>query len=277
MKQRKNNRRWFRNLFGQGGYVREEKAEVFVPHRFEPQVRYQAGIPHILITQRAYSAMWHIVDLSREEVSWLGTVKDVSGAGSTLFRIEEIFIFKQEVSAVTTAMNPEGLAALAGKILDTRADGVDVINALRFWGHSHVHMDTSPSGQDDHQMDIFASSDHPYFIRGILNKRGRAQFTVYFYETGIVVYDVPWSVESSIDAEQREGISAELREKVRPVRAMHVSHAGVARLGLHEFHGPQPGPHEVSDDATHTAGDPEPDLEHGPETKKGGQHDPNAS
>jgi hypothetical protein len=58
---------------------------------------------------------------------------------------------------------------------------------------SHVRMGTSPSGQDDTQMEDF-SKDVDWFIRGIFNKDGRAEFSIWFYKQGIAYNDVQWCI-----------------------------------------------------------------------------------
>ena len=91
---------------------------------------------------------------------------------------------------------------------------MDVINRLCFWGHSHVRMGTSPSGQDEAQMKIFAESGQPFFIRGILNKERRMEFTVFCYESGIKIVDAEWSIYEPVDESMRSEIEAELLAKV---------------------------------------------------------------
>ena len=53
-------------------------------------------------------------------------------------------------------------------------------------GHSHVNMSTSPSGQDDKQMEVFADSNDDFFIRIITNKQGNLRLDIYDFESGII-------------------------------------------------------------------------------------------
>lgn len=185
-------------------------AQPFIQHAFQKTVALLSGLPRVLITRAAYQKMLAIVDIADKEVGWLGTTRKV---GSD-FLIEEIFLFKQEVSSVTTEISPEGLAEVAQELLTTRPDGMEVCNNLRFWGHSHVRMGTSPSGQDESQMATFRESGHPWFIRGIFNKEGRAEFTIFLYDAGVKVVDAEWAISEPVDDSVRAEIEAEFSAKV---------------------------------------------------------------
>lgn len=190
-------------------YNRYTKAENFSPHSFETKIEMMSDVPKILISKVAYAKMWHYVDIAGEEVGWLGTVEKIPGA----LLIKDVFLLKQKVSSAQTTITEEGLTEFGEEILQL-PDGVDIYNNIRFWGHSHVNMGTSPSGQDESQMEIFKGSEHPYFIRGILNKRGRMEFTIFFYENGIKIEDAEWAIYEPVDASIRENIEAEFKEKV---------------------------------------------------------------
>ncbi len=187
-------------------------ALMFRPHYFDNKVEVIRQQPRaVFVTRQAYSDMWHFVDIADMEVGWLGTVR-VLPSGSLL--IEEVFLLKQEVSAAQTEISEEGIALLANDLIQSREDGVDVANRIRFWGHSHVNMGTSPSQQDEDQMKLFEDNECPWFIRGILNKLGRMEFDIFLFENGVVVRDVPWAVYETVDHTSRGRIQAEFTEKV---------------------------------------------------------------
>lgn len=190
------------------------KVTTFVAHAFEKKVHFTNGTPRILITPEAYKDMYQIVNLVDTEVGWIG---NVSRLGND-FLIQEVFLPEQEVHATTTEISSGGLAIWATEMLLARADGLEVINGIRFWGHSHVQMGTSPSWQDDSQMRIFAESCDDYFIRGILNKLGRMEFTLYLFNIGIEIHDVEWSIYSpEEDQARKEKWLAEIAGKVREI------------------------------------------------------------
>lgn len=187
----------------------------FKPHDFKSEVVFQGASGRILtvfITPEGHSRMWHLVDMAEGEVGWFGTVKTVPGG----FLIEEVFLMEQEVSAAQIDVSADGLAKLGMYLMETRDDGVDLVNRLFFHGHSHVYMGTTPSLPDERHMEEMRSNGCPYFIRAILNKHGRMEFTVFLWEAGlnVAIKDVPWAIHSPIDESMRAGLEAEFREKV---------------------------------------------------------------
>lgn len=179
----------------------------FAPHSFAPRVELHLA-PVISIAVDAYRRMRLFVDLSEDEIGWLGTVT----RHGYEFRIEEVFLCKQAVHATTTELSPDGQVEL---VMELMANGYDanVINALRFWGHSHVRMGTSPSFQDEDEFSKLADGC-PWFIRGIANKFGRLEFTLSLTEEGITVTDVPWEVYEPVATELRDEVAAEIAAKV---------------------------------------------------------------
>ncbi len=194
-------------------------AKKFIPHEFSPKVELVEGIPHVLVSREAYEDMFEIVSQSDKEVGWLGTVRKLGRD----FLVEEIFLFEQEVHATTCEITPEGLAKVAQELIYSRPDGMDVCNRLCFWGHSHVNMGTSPSGQDEVQLKELASNAEEVFIRAILNKAGRIEITLALVSLGVVIKDAEWELHDPADDEARRSrwqkeISAKVRE-VKPFQA----------------------------------------------------------
>lgn len=187
-------------------------AQPFARHSFKRDVEYiDDAVPKVFITREAFSRMWHFVDIANEEVSWLGSAVVLPGGD---FLIEEVFLLEQEVTSVSTTLSTEGQATLVEELLANREDGMDIVNKLLFWGHSHVNMGTSPSTQDEDQMDAFKENDCPWFIRGILNKCGRMEFTLFLWEEGIRINDAEWSLYERVDEDLRQEVEDEFKEKV---------------------------------------------------------------
>ena len=139
-------------------------AKRFMPHHFQPKIEIIGSpMPRITISKRAFEDMLILVDEADKEISWLGTVRRVGN----MFCIEDIFLAKQKVSGSSTEISTDGISELSMDILQSRTDGVDIINNIRFWGHSHVCMPTLPSCQDDIQMKLFTDNGCEWFIRGI--------------------------------------------------------------------------------------------------------------
>lgn len=199
-----------------------QQAEAFCQHAFSKRVEFIGGLPDILITPSALNMMWHYVDAAPDEVSWLGTCVR---RGKDLL-IQEVFLLDQQVGPASTVITEDGLSKFAMELTEKREDGRRVWNSLRFWGHSHVRMGTSPSTQDDDLMDYFRTLGHKFFVRGILNKNGRMEFTVDLYDKGLRIFDAPWRIHNPADFSVRSRITAEMRAKVHPLPPVRVIRHG---------------------------------------------------
>jgi hypothetical protein len=190
-------------------------------------------VPLIIISKEALTKMYHYVQECADEIGWLGTAYK---QGREIL-IADVYLFDQEVHATTTEITPQGLATFAENILQ-REDGVEIWNNLKMWGHSHVNMGVTPSGQDDKQMETFAEGGHDWFIRLIANKKGELKVDLYDYEHGIIFTDLPWeeqetaeelsihmkiqalyreldALKATFTTESKEPIKEEIKQKVR--------------------------------------------------------------
>ena len=102
------------------------------------------------------------------------------------------------------------------EILRERSDGMwRSQNSIRFWGHSHHTMGTTPTGQDESELLQRARDCGDFFIRAILNKQGRVEITVYLYADGILVRDVEWALYEPRDVGRRDRWADEIADKVK--------------------------------------------------------------
>ena len=164
----------------------------FKAHGFQPRAQLVAkNRPWVILTPKAYQQMLLYVEIADKEVGWMGAVTRLE---NNCFLIEETFLLEQEVTAVETELSVEGCSKLADELLLRGDEGFDLLNKMRFWGHSHVRMGTSPSGTDESTMLRFRDENLDWYVRGIFNKLGRAEFTVYFFDIGFAVCDVSWCV-----------------------------------------------------------------------------------
>lgn len=138
-------------------------------------------IPRVFYTPDVWERMWFIIDHCEEEVGWLGLVDEVPGG----YLITDIYVPEQTVTGAETDIGDEALTNLALELLE---EGIDT-SKLIYWGHSHVNMGISPSGQDETQIDEFLNAC-PVFIRGIYNKRRESKVDVFDTEKGYVVQNV---------------------------------------------------------------------------------------
>lgn len=161
-------------------------------------------IPGTYIEPEALAKMQLYVQECSDEVGWLCTAtKDNEGD----YIIHDAILFDQEVSATTTEITPEGLSNFAEKLLK-QENGMEIWNNIRVWGHSHVNMGVSPSGQDNLQMDTFTESGHDWFIRIIANKQGDFKVDIFDFKNGLIYLDAPWY---KMLTEQEEQINEQIK------------------------------------------------------------------
>jgi hypothetical protein len=186
---------------------------MFSPHVFNTVVEMpKIETPKIFIHPDAYEDMWHLVDIVGDEVGWLGSVYQRGND----YVIDEIFMPGQQVHSTTTELTPEGQEVLYNE-LSQRTDADEIINRIRFWGHSHVNMGVSPSGQDESQMKDFQQNGAEFFIRGIFNKKREAKFDVFLFAAKLVIRDVEWSIDLPLDAGRRAYWEKEIADKVKKI------------------------------------------------------------
>ena len=199
-------------------------------------------VPVILIDEVALNKMFVYVSECADEIGWLGTA--TFEEESNIYTIHDVYLFKQEVHATTTEIKPEGLTQFAEELL-AQPNGMEIWNNIRMWGHSHVNMGITPSGQDNQQMKEFSEIGQEWFIRLIANKKGEMKVDLFHYEKGLYFTDVPWEIldtedpENEVDmlraqiaemerqlhiattakvTEMKVGIVAEMKEKVSKIR-----------------------------------------------------------
>ena len=143
--------------------------------------------PITIIEKDALAKMKVYVDECDDEIGWLGTANKEEG----FFHITDVMLFEQEVHSTTTEITPEGLSEFGEKLLQ-QENGMDIWNSMKVWGHSHVNMSVSPSGQDNNQMEVFADNGHDFSIRIIANKKGDMALDLYDYETGVIYKNIQW-------------------------------------------------------------------------------------
>jgi hypothetical protein len=193
------------------GFFRREPDAPFNQHDFRPRAEFLRSpkTPRILISEHAYRRMCLIVELAPQEVGWLGTVERMPSGN---FYIDEIFVPEQDVTGTETDPTDEGQFKVMNELAEMGEEGMQKIEKLRFWGHSHVRMMTTASGTDENTPLNYQRLGLPWFIRGIFNKLGRAEFTVYLFEEGYRFLDVPWI---AVDAQTGETLGS---ERTRPAQ-----------------------------------------------------------
>jgi hypothetical protein len=127
----------------------------------------------------------YIEEASPNEVGWLGVVDKIS---ETEYRCKDVYMLTQHVHGATTEITSEGLVAFAEEY------GDDIVSRCMMWGHSHVNMGVSPSGQDMEQMKLFINNGMPWFFRVIANKKSDIGVTFFNYDNGYYIEDCKWEL-----------------------------------------------------------------------------------
>lgn len=179
----------------------------------------------IIIEPTAWLKMSRIVAKSEVEVAWNAFVRvDVVDETIQLV-VYDIFVPRQIGRPATFDVSAAGKAETLYAELrsgDYTEDEIDrLIASLRFHGHSHVWMGTSPSGVDNSYIRGLLEKSTPlFYIRAIANKAGRLELTLYLLEYSLKISDFPWSIGwdlySDIDAWATEEVTKKVtREEFR--------------------------------------------------------------
>ena len=134
--------------------------------------------PTIFITVDAYSQMQELIAQSSKELAWHGVVTKIDHN----YLINRILVYPQTVTSVTVDADETEYAKWLMQLND------DTINALRFQGHSHVGMGTSPSGRDtanwQHFLNLLKSDE--FYIFCIGNKKGEYYWNIFDMAQNII-------------------------------------------------------------------------------------------
>lgn len=124
-------------------------------------------------TTTAWLKMWALVTTERGEIGWHGIVEKVNKG---MYIIKDILMYPQYVTGTTVQTDDVGYGNWLHKELSD-----DEINNLRFHGHSHVNMSTSPSGVDTtwYNEILQGLGNDDFYIFGIFNKREEIFMEIY--------------------------------------------------------------------------------------------------
>ena len=125
------------------------------------------------ISPEAFSQMMLLIQSTNLEVGWHGIIKRVEENKSD-FLLENILLYPQTVSAATIDADQTKYPLWAMKLPDEQ------FNNLRFHGHSHVMMATSPSGVDmSFREDLLGQFKDGFYVFLIINKKLETTCQIY--------------------------------------------------------------------------------------------------
>lgn len=157
--------------------------------------------PEVRISQEMMAYIEEIVRQSVDEVSW---VMEVVEKDNFVYEVEGVYIPTQKVHATTTEFTGEDIMKLCEEEPEFSPE------KWRGWGHSHVNMSVSPSGQDESQMLDFAKACDDFFVGMIHNKQGQFFCWLVDHKRKILFKDVYVNVIS----QYKEEIKKLLKDRV---------------------------------------------------------------
>ncbi len=160
----------------------------------------------LYILPEARNKMELYCDLSDGEIGWLAFVEKFDNQG---FLITDCVLLKQEVNGTTTEIDPMALIEFWNET------PIEKQCKIKCWGHSHVNMSPTPSGQDDSQMEYFKDGN-PWFIRLITNKKREYNIDIFDYANGIKIHmdQADLKTFNPAESEMRKNIEEEIKAKV---------------------------------------------------------------
>jgi hypothetical protein len=168
--------------------------------------------PTIYVLGDVIDRMQAYVDLGDEEVGWMGTAHKVNDKA---ILVDQVFLIEQRVSGVETTLTRAGFGQFCKQLQAERPrEFGEIMNALVFWGHSHVNMETNPSFKDEETVQMFQQNGREWFVRAILNKKGRMEITYFDFKTGRKIIDAPWVRVDEEKPDLRKQVEEEFKAKV---------------------------------------------------------------
>ena len=156
------------------------------------------------ISPEAFSQMMLLIQSTNLEVGWHGIIKRVE-EGKSDFLLENIILYPQTVTSATIDADQEKYPLWAMQLPDEQ------FNNLRFHGHSHVMMATSPSGVDmGFREQLLGQFKDGFYVFLIINKKLETTCQVYdldmnsLYDNNEVDIIIGDNLGSEIGAANRE-------------------------------------------------------------------------
>lgn len=135
--------------------------------------------PCVYFSPEAWLKMYSLIQNSNKELAWHGTVDKFDNE----YYIKEILVYPQTVSAATVTTDDVDYPVWMQNLPD------ETFNRLRFQGHSHVSMGTTPSAVDksyyNEMLQNFTDPEE-FYIFFIMNKSNSVHCLVYDFAQGVL-------------------------------------------------------------------------------------------
>lgn len=133
----------------------------------------------LIFTETAYNKIQALVETCTTEVGWHCVVTR-SNKTANMFTVKDVVVYPQTVTGVTVQTDDLGYANWAMELPDA------VFNSMRMQGHSHVNMNTNPSGVDTTYQNDLLAQVKDFYAFSIHNKAGNMWCAIYDVENNIM-------------------------------------------------------------------------------------------
>ena len=139
---------------------------------------YKKDKARLIFLPVAWEKMIALIDECDKEIAWHGLVTKTNNT----YTVTDIIVFPQTVTGCTVTSDDTEYSLWLANQPD------EIFNSLRFHGHSHVNMGTSPSGVDTSYQEDILRNLKDFYIFAIFNKKGDHWCAIYDLESN-TAYD----------------------------------------------------------------------------------------
>lgn len=151
------------------GKYADDKLNITIPTKYA-KIKAE-HMPNVVLTEIADTKIKALVTECTKEIAWHGLVD--YDASTNTYTITDIIVFPQTITASTVQSNDETYGPWLMQFSD------EDFNRIRFHGHSHVNMGTSPSAIDMQYHYDMMDRTKDFYIFAIYNKKGEYNIWIY--------------------------------------------------------------------------------------------------
>lgn len=134
----------------------------------------------VVFRSSAYKKMLALINECPKEIGWHGFVEKIN---NRRYEITDIVVFPQVVTGAT--VTPDEVE-YTNWMINLATEQEENYNKMRFHGHSHVNMATTPSGVDTEYQKTLSRNIPDFYIFGIFNKSGSWWLNILDIENNIL-------------------------------------------------------------------------------------------
>ena len=183
----------------------------------------------LVFTTQAFAKMTRLIQSFDCEIAWHAScTRDEEDP--SVFRVDDILVYPQEVTGVTVTMDEEKYGAWFQQGL---MDEDERFDRIHFQGHSHVNMATNPSSTDlDHQKEILSQlKKNGWYIFMIANKKFEYNIWIFDLENNVLYETADVDMLIGDDGLDLDAFEAEAKKLAPKKTAVVTSANGYAGSG----------------------------------------------